>query len=106
MAKVFKRNGYRTGHFGKWHLGGGCDVGDAYLPQAYGFDQSLVSFEGLGDRLLFKNDGLSNASGKLGKICRYILEIAIKNTDYRVWNPGVNIKPNHVVLLSQLKSLS
>lgn len=67
MAKVFKRNGYRTGHFGKWHLGGGRDVGDAPLPQAYGFDQSLVSFEGLGDRLLFKNDGLSTASSKLGK---------------------------------------
>ncbi|WP_215223961.1 sulfatase family protein [Echinicola shivajiensis] len=67
LAKVFKKNGYRTGHFGKWHLGGGRDVGDAPLPQAYGFDQSLVSFEGLGDRLLFKRDGLSNASSKLGK---------------------------------------
>jgi arylsulfatase A-like enzyme len=22
MAEVFRHNGYRTGHFGKWHLGG------------------------------------------------------------------------------------
>lgn len=67
LAKVFKENGYRTGHFGKWHLGGGRDVGDAPLPSAYGFDQSLVSFEGLGNRILFRDDRLSEASSKLGQ---------------------------------------
>jgi arylsulfatase A-like enzyme len=66
MAKIFKENGYRTGHFGKWHLGGGRDVGNAPLPAEYGFDQALVSFEGLGDRILFKNESLSIASEKLG----------------------------------------
>ncbi|NML07802.1 sulfatase-like hydrolase/transferase [Sphingomonas sp. G-3-2-10] len=44
--------GYATGHFGKWHLGGGRDVGDAPLPAAYGFDESVTQFEGLGPRLL------------------------------------------------------
>ena len=51
-AKKLKAAGYATAHFGKWHMGGGRDVGDAPLPQAYGFDESLVSFEGLGDRII------------------------------------------------------
>ncbi len=52
IARAFQKAGYATAHFGKWHMGGGRDVGDAPLPQAYGFDESLVSFEGLGDRVL------------------------------------------------------
>lgn len=67
MAKMFKDAGYATAHFGKWHMGGGRDVGDAPLPQAYGFDESLVSFEGLGDRALINGDGLSRQSAKLGR---------------------------------------
>jgi arylsulfatase A-like enzyme len=41
-------------------------VGDAPPPQAYGFDESLVSFEGLGERIL-PPGGLSDASAKLGR---------------------------------------
>ena len=44
--------GYATGHFGKWHLGGQRDVGDAPLITEYGFDASLTNFEGLGARVL------------------------------------------------------
>ncbi len=66
-AQVFKDSGYRTAHFGKWHLGGGRDVGDAPLPQAYGFDESLVSFEGLGDRILFNNEPAASASRAHGQ---------------------------------------
>lgn len=66
MARTLKQAGYATAHVGKWHLGGGRDVGDAPLPQAYGFDESLTSFEGLGDRLLIKDDNLSNQNAKLG----------------------------------------
>ncbi|MBN1359680.1 MAG: sulfatase-like hydrolase/transferase [Sedimentisphaerales bacterium] len=66
-ARILKQAGYATAHFGKWHIGGGRDVGDAPLPQAYGFDESLVSFEGLGDRVLFHNDGLSRQSAALGR---------------------------------------
>ena len=65
-ARILKQAGYATAHFGKWHLGGGRDVGDAPLPKEYGFDESLVSFEGLGDRIL-PPGGLSNASAKLGR---------------------------------------
>ncbi len=66
LARLLKGAGYTTGHFGKWHMGGGRDVDDAPLPQAYGFDESLVAFEGLGDRLLVNGSGLSEASAKLG----------------------------------------
>src|SRR3546814_576875 len=48
-------------------MGGGRDVGDAPLPAEYGYDESLVAFEGLGDRLLIRGDGLSEASAKLGR---------------------------------------
>lgn len=62
-AKKLKAAGYATAHFGKWHMGGGRDVDDAPLPTVYGFDESLVAFEGLGDRLLTNP---KNSSVKLG----------------------------------------
>src|SRR5689334_8304726 len=67
VARAFRDAGYATGHFGKWHMGGGRDVGDAPLPQAYGFQESLTSFEGLGDRVLIENDSLSKQSAELGR---------------------------------------
>lgn len=66
IARAFQDAGYATAHFGKWHMGGGRDVDDAPLPQAYGFDESLVSFEGLGDRIL-PPGGLSEQSKELGQ---------------------------------------
>jgi len=66
VARAFQQAGYATGHFGKWHMGGGRDVGDAPLPAAYGFDESLTSFEGLGDRVL-PPGRLSELSEKLGR---------------------------------------
>ncbi|MCH8216542.1 MAG: sulfatase-like hydrolase/transferase [Planctomycetes bacterium] len=64
-AKKLQAAGYATAHFGKWHMGGGRDVDDAPLPQAYGFDESLVSFEGLGDRIISNPRGVERAR-KLG----------------------------------------
>lgn len=52
LAKILKARGYATGHFGKWHMGGQRDVGEAPLVVEYGFDASLTNFEGLGPRLL------------------------------------------------------
>ena len=77
LPRMLQQAGYATGHFGKWHLGGGRDVGEAPLPAEYGFDASLTQFEGLGDRvlpLLDPHDGtearkmpLGLASEKLGR---------------------------------------
>src|SRR6185312_16519893 len=52
LARILQDAGYATGHFGKWHMGGQRDVGDAPLISQYGFDASLTSFEGLGPRVL------------------------------------------------------
>lgn len=66
IARTFQQAGYATGHFGKWHMGGGRDVGDAPLPTEYGFDESFTSFEGLGDRVL-PPGRLSDLNEKLGR---------------------------------------
>jgi arylsulfatase A-like enzyme len=52
LARLLHDDGYTCGHFGKWHLGGQRDVGEAPLISEYGFDESLTNFEGLGPRLL------------------------------------------------------
>ncbi len=52
VARQLRAAGYATGHFGKWHMGGQRDVGDAPLISEYGFDKTLTTFEGLGDRVL------------------------------------------------------
>jgi len=56
LARRLHQAGYRTGHFGKWHMGGQRDVGEAPLITAYGFDASLTNFEGLGPRVLAIKD--------------------------------------------------
>ncbi|MCF7708861.1 MAG: sulfatase-like hydrolase/transferase [Verrucomicrobia bacterium] len=52
LARSLKNNGYATGHFGKWHMGGQRDVTNAPSIIDYGFDKSLTNFEGLGAKLL------------------------------------------------------
>jgi uncharacterized sulfatase len=52
LARTLHDAGYATGHFGKWHMGGQRDVGDAPIITKYGFDESLTNFEGLGPRVL------------------------------------------------------
>jgi len=45
IAKIFKANGYATGHFGKWHMGGGRDVKSAPSISEYGFDEWNSTWE-------------------------------------------------------------
>jgi arylsulfatase A-like enzyme len=45
VARQLKAAGYATGHFGKWHLGGGRDVKDAPKISAYGFDEYASTWE-------------------------------------------------------------
>src|SRR5687767_14873630 len=45
LPRQLKAAGYATGHFGKWHLGGGRDVVDAPKFAAYGYDENAGTYE-------------------------------------------------------------
>jgi len=45
IAKVMKAAGYVTGHFGKWHMGGGRDIKNAPGFAKYGFDEHASTYE-------------------------------------------------------------
>lgn len=45
IARTLKKAGYATGHFGKWHMGGGRDVYFAPPFPAYGFDEHSSTYE-------------------------------------------------------------
>ena len=45
IARFFKNAGYATGHFGKWHVGGGRDVTNAPGFEKYGFDEHVSTYE-------------------------------------------------------------
>jgi len=45
IAHVLKAGGYKTAHFGKWHMGGGRDVTDAPSIYDYGFDEYSSTWE-------------------------------------------------------------
>ena len=45
VARILKAAGYATGHFGKWHMGGGRDVTNAPHFAAYGFDEHAGTWE-------------------------------------------------------------
>ena len=65
LARNLHETGYTTGHFGKWHMGGQRDVTDAPPITAYGFDESLTNFEGMGPKLLPLT---KDETGKVGRI--------------------------------------
>ncbi len=45
LPRTLKAGGYRTAHFGKWHLGGGRDVDDAPPITQYGYDEYASTYE-------------------------------------------------------------
>ena len=45
LPRTLKSAGYKTGHFGKWHLGGGRDVIDAPAITRYGYDEYASTWE-------------------------------------------------------------
>ena len=45
LARTLKAAGYATGHFGKWHMGGGRDVTNAPAITVYGFDEYASTWE-------------------------------------------------------------
>ena len=63
VARFLHDAGYRTGHFGKWHLTNRGSVG-APEPAAYGFDEAAV-FNGPGEEA-----GLHDTAGNAAKFIR------------------------------------
>lgn len=45
LPRALKEGGYKTAHFGKWHLGGGRDVYDAPSIKEYGYDTYSSTYE-------------------------------------------------------------
>jgi len=45
IARFYKKAGYATGHFGKWHMGGGRDVKNAPGFEQYGYDEHASTYE-------------------------------------------------------------
>lgn len=52
VARNMQNAGYYTAHIGKWHMGGGRDIGDVPHITEYGFNESVTQFEGIGERYL------------------------------------------------------
>ena len=52
LPRLLRAQGYATGHFGKWHLGGQRDVDEAPPLADYGLEETLTNFEGMGAKLL------------------------------------------------------
>jgi arylsulfatase A-like enzyme len=45
LPRTLQAAGYKTGHFGKWHLGGGRDVDNAPFITRYGYDEYVSTYE-------------------------------------------------------------
>lgn len=60
LPRILQQAGYKTGHFGKWHLSGGA-VRNAPLPAAYGYDDAAV-WVGPG-KGVFEGSSVSENSG-------------------------------------------
>ncbi|MCL2831888.1 MAG: arylsulfatase [Treponema sp.] len=69
LADIFKKNGYRTGLVGKWHLGA---FGDEYAPRGRGFEEAVCFRGGWSDYFEFKLD--DNGKKRIGK-GEYLTEV-------------------------------
>ena len=74
VPRLLQERGYKTGHFGKWHLG---HTEDAPEPVAYGYDESKVNI-GNGPQLDFGGDnGWSFVKGQRHRSSEVIIDETI-----------------------------
>ena len=62
LPRLLQEAGYKTGHFGKWHLG---SVGDSPSEDAYGYDE-FATFNGS------KKNPIEKGGAGVGRSCREI----------------------------------
>lgn len=66
LPRVLKDVGYKTAHFGKWHLGGGRDVHNAPSIKKYGYDEYVSTYESPNpDPLLTATDWIWSAEDSI-----------------------------------------
>ncbi len=70
LARNLQQSGYYTAHIGKWHMGGGRDIGDVPYITEYGFNESVTQFEGIGERYLatYQTLGLKDSTRNLERM--------------------------------------
>jgi N-acetylgalactosamine-6-sulfatase len=89
VADVFKRAGYVTAHFGKWHLG---KYGDSPKPAAYGFDFAAV-VSGPGENLRqnkqeqVDEDPFTMTQAAFDRAIAFVREHSDKPFYLNVWSP-------------------
>ncbi len=100
MARMLKENGYATGHFGKWHMGGGRDVDNAPSIYNYGFDAYSSTWESPDpDKLITATDWIWSDQDSIKRWDRtaYFVD---KTLDFIKGNPNkpvfVNLWPDDV----------
>lgn len=98
VADVFKRAGYVTAHFGKWHLG---KYGDSPKPAAYGFDFAAV-VSGPGENLRQSKqeqadeDPFTMTQAAFDRAIAFVREHPDKPFYLNVWSPlpHAPLRPN------------
>jgi arylsulfatase A-like enzyme len=96
LAKILKENGYATGHFGKWHIGGGKDLKGSPIPEDYGFDEVIVDrvfVDEKGEKVEIKNSARVKKHQKTEFYVDRALEFINKNKTKPFF---VNLFPNDV----------
>ncbi|MBK9170229.1 MAG: sulfatase-like hydrolase/transferase [Bryobacterales bacterium] len=88
MAALFKKAGYRTGMFGKWHLG----YRDKFRPERHGFDAAFGILGGNADYFTHREDNGREVLFKNGSMIRregYLTDLFVEEAVAWLRQPGL-----------------